>query len=147
MGGRRRIFCLTMKFMLLSALCLTPGCRLISPYDHHAYTQTVSLKVESMFLMGKARDDCAKHKDAIENLSIKIETAYEYEKGRHKNEDTAEMWITLKDPDGALLGEFIRLWEKQGKLSERYIAEKKKQVGQAFDEIIGLETGKPKPSK
>jgi hypothetical protein len=50
------------------------------------------------------------------------------------------------DPKEGLLGEFLERWSKAPMQSQSYLAAKKKQIAQAFDAIIGLESGKVKPS-
>lgn len=129
---------------LTACLFLLVGCATISQYSHYAYVQAVNLKVESLNMMDKGTEYFADHKQDSKILMLNIEKAYEYEKGRPKNDETAQMWEILKDPEKDLLGGFLKLWQKQEKLSEMYISEKKKQVEKAYDEIIGLESGKIK---
>ena len=78
---------------------------------------------------------------------LKVEKAYEYAKGLPKNEISTRQWQVLKDPERHLLGGFIKRWKVDDTLGEGYIQEKKKQVSEAFDYIIGLESGKIKPSE
>jgi hypothetical protein len=120
------------------------GCSTISPFDQYAYTQATSLKVDALALMGKATEEAASHSEAIEQLSIKIDKAYEYEKGRPKNEITTRMWDVLKNPERNLLGGFIKRWREKGKLSQAFIEESKELVAEAFDLISSLESQKVK---
>jgi hypothetical protein len=132
--------------LLLSAIFFGAwqGCSTISTFDQYAYTQTTSLKVDALALMGKATEDAAMHTDALEQLTIKIDKAYEYEKGRPKNEITTRMWDVLKNPERNLLGGFVKRWREKGKLSQAFIDEAKELVAEAFDLISGLESQKIK---
>ncbi len=127
--------------MLLLILFIV-GCS--GSFDQHSYDQANSIKTEALILMDKGKDSATVHSDEINELLAKLDKAYEYEKARSQNEETTAMWKKLKSPKGNLLGGFITLWKQQGVLSETYITEKKKQIGQAFDEIIELESKKPK---
>jgi hypothetical protein len=69
---------------------------------------------------------------------------YEYEKNRPKNEITLKMWDVILNPDGHLLGGFIKRWKNEKKLNAVFIQEEKKMVGEAFDQIAGLESHKIK---
>jgi hypothetical protein len=126
-------------------LVASNGCSTISVFDQYAYTQTTSLKVDALALMGKATKEAAAHNEAIEQLTIKIDKAYEYEKGRPKNEITTRMWDVLKSPERNLLGGFVKRWREKGKLSQAFIEESKELVAEAFDLISSLESQKIKP--
>ena len=132
---------------MLLVLALTIGAcsSLIAPYNETSYRYATSLKPEALILMGRATDDYASHADEVDALMLKVEQAYEYVAGLPKNEDTARQWEILKDPDGSLLGGFMRRWEDKGKLSATLIANARDDnVGPAFDAIIALETLKIK---
>ncbi len=122
------------------------ACSYIAPYSHFAYKQATSLKVEALALMNKATDQSASHENEIKELETKIEKAYEYAKGRPKNELSAKQWQILKDPNKNLLGGFIKRWRKESTLSTHFIKEAKGLVADAFDTISGLESGKIKKS-
>lgn len=131
----------------LFALVSGSGCgSLIATYDHYAYTKTIDIKVELLYLMDKAVAPFESHREDIKILQMKIEKAYEYEKGRPKNEITVTMWEKFKSPDRFLFGGFIKRWKTKETLSEGFIKESKKTVGAAIDQIIGLESGKIKTS-
>jgi len=78
---------------------------------------------------------------------MEVEKAYEYAKGRPKNEISAQQWEKLKDPDKNLLGGFIKRWMEKETLKKTFIQGAKGIVSDAFDTIIGLESGKIKPSE
>ena len=84
-------------------------------------------------------------KDKIEEFQTKLDQAYEYAKGRPKNELSTRQWEILKDPDRHLLGGFISRWKNEDKLGKTFIDNAKEGlIMQAFDQIIGLESGKIK---
>lgn len=120
------------------------ACSYISPYSHFAYQQATSLKVEALALMDQATDLYENYETEIKELKSKIEKAYEYDKGRPKNEISTRQWEILKDPNRNLLGGFIKRWENEKKLSPFFIKEAKGLVSDAFDTISGLESGKIK---
>jgi hypothetical protein len=128
----------------LAAWC---GCSTISVFDQYAYTQTTSIKVDALALMDKAVGDVSAQGEAIDQLLLKVDKAYEYEKGRPKNEISARMWEVLKNPDRNLLGGFVKRWRQQGALSQAFIEESKGLVAEAFDLISGLESQKIKPDE
>lgn len=140
-----------MKYLVnyrMSLICLflfaitVSGCpSLIAKYDKVAYQQATSLKVDSLALMDKATEPFANHKAAVEELKIKVNKAYEYAKGRPKNEIITKQWSIMKDPSRNLLGGFLSRWGKKGTLSETFVNEAKGNVSLGFDQIIGLESG------
>jgi hypothetical protein len=133
--------------ILVLAMAGLWSCYSISLYDQYAYTQSTGLKVDSLKLMAKATDDFTKHEAEVDDLITKIEKAYEYEKARPKNVITAKMWEKLKDPEKNLLGGFLKFWQEKKTLSKTFVEEAKKTVSDAFDQIIGLESGKIKKSE
>lgn len=123
------------------------GCSSISPFDQYAYRQTTSLKVETLALMENAVDSAGHYEADIDRLTMNIDKMYEYEKGRPKNEISAQMWEILKNPDKHLLGGFIKKWRSDHVLHQAYIDDKREQIGKAFDIISGLESSKVKPDE
>lgn len=136
-------FSLALVLVLLSF----HACSYISPYSHFAYQQATSLKAETLALMDKATEPYANHEKEINELETELEFAYEYAKGRPKNELSTKQWQILKDPDRNLLGGFIKRWKEKSTLSSEFIKEAKGLVADAFDTISGLESGKIKKSK
>lgn len=96
--------------------------------------------------MSKATEPFADRRDAVETLRTNIDKAWEFARNRPKNEYSTAQWQKLKDPGSNLLGGFLRRWEEQSTLSTVFVDEAKRLVSDAFDEIIGLETGKRKPA-
>jgi hypothetical protein len=139
---RKRAVPLLLALLVLTCAC-APGIALYSP---PAYEQAVSAKVESLSLMDKAADSASVHRSEIDALVLRIEKAHEYAKGRPHNEISAKQWEILMDPKEGLLGEFLDRWSRAPIQSQSYLTAKKKQIAEAFDAIIGLESGKLKPS-
>lgn len=122
------------------------ACSSISTFSPFAYEQAISLKVESMGIMDKATGDFSANREAVEDLKMKLKKGYEYSKGRADNEISTKQWEILISPDRSLLGGFLKRWEDEGTLSSTFVSNAKGLVGDAFDTIIGLESGKIKPS-
>jgi hypothetical protein len=133
-----------MVLILLSSML---QCASISPYSPTAYQYATSLKVESLMLMDKATEPYATHQAEVAALVTKIDIAYEYAKGRPKNEISTRQWEILKAPDHHLLGGFLQRWKHELQLSGPFVTEAKGLVADAFDTIIGLESGKVAPSQ
>ena len=122
------------------------SCATISNFDQYAYTQTTSVKVDALNLMSFAVEDYKLHEKEAVRINTEIEKIYEYEKNRPKNEFTTHMWEILKDTTRNLYGGFITRWKTEGRLGRTFINEKKKQIGDSFDQIAQLESKKIKPS-
>jgi hypothetical protein len=129
-------------FILLLFACTGPR---IALYNETAYSNAVSLKVESLALMDKATDSISAHVQEISTLETNIEKAYQYVRWLPRNELTVKQWEILKDSNRDLLGGFLKKWENEKVLHVVFIKEKEKQISDAFDEILKLETGKNKP--
>ena len=129
---------------ILVVLISFAACATISPFDQYAYTQTTSLKVDALNTMQLATTDFALNEKAVQELQTNLQKVYEYEKNRPKNEITLNMWNILLDTNGHLIGGFLKRWENEKKLNAVFIQEEKKIVGEAFDQIAGLESHKLK---
>jgi hypothetical protein len=135
-------------FLLVVMLALATGaCSTISYYDRAAYEHAVNAKVDTLALMDKATDSYEEHQKEIESLMTELDKAYEYDRGRPFNTITVAQWNILRDPDRNLLGGFLTVWKARGALNSMFVAEKKGQIADAFDQIIQLESGKLKPSQ
>jgi len=127
-------------------LVLIAACAAITPYDPTSYKNATDLKAEALLLIEKAKDPPGSHPAAIERVRLKLRQAYEYEKGKgDRNRQTAEQWALLSDSNGALLGGFLKKWLTENKgQSPAFLEGVSKNVEQAFDEIIKLESRKVK---
>ncbi len=130
---------------LLFLLFFTSCNPVISQFSQHAYKETTSLKVDALLLMDKATENYEKHREEADLLHRNLMKLMEYERNRPLNQVTRDMWEILTDPEGNLLGSFLKRWENQGPQNAAYIVQKKKQVGNAFDQIAQLESKKTKP--
>jgi len=130
-------------------LCLTMAlgsCATISKYDQYAYMETNSIKVDAVNIMADATDDYAAHQAEVTTLQTSIDKMIAYETNRPKNTISEKMWNLLNDPNGNLYGGFMVRWKREGKLDSVFISQSQKLVGQSFDQISQLESGKIKPS-
>ena len=130
----------------LFGLVALVGCATISNFDQQAYIYTTSVKVDALNVMDLATTDYTAHSKEVKELQTQLQKIYEYEKNRPKNEITLKQWDILLDPEGHLLGGFIKRWEMQKTLSKTFVIEAKKLVDKAFDQIAGLESKKIKAS-
>lgn len=117
------------------------SCTSIATFDKVAYQHATSLKVDSLALMDKASNPYSKHENEVEKLKLKIDKAYEYAKGRPKNEIITKQWSIMRDPDRNLLGGFLVRWKSKSTLSKTFIMEAERNISLGFDQIIGLESG------
>ena len=96
---------------------------------------------------GANRGSYDDHTKEVEELVRQLDKAYEYDRGRQLNKFTVAQWDILRDPNRDLVGGFLKMWKAKGSLSATFIAEKKNQIADAFDQIIQLESGKPKTAR
>jgi hypothetical protein len=130
------------------AACLAlAACSVIAHYDRVAYEHATSAKVDTLALIDKATGSYDERQKEIEALVTELNKAYEYDRGRQLNKITVAQWDILRDPNRNLVGGFLKMWKAKGTLSATFIAEKKRQIADAFDQIIQLESGKLKPTK
>jgi len=142
---------LTDKFKVIPISCaalllLLYSCS-ISQFSPEAYKQAVDLKVESLELMSYATESIADFESEAAALKQALKKAYEFAKGRPDNEISAQQWEILIDEERNLLGGFLKRWEDEDTLNEMFITEAQSLVSDAFDTIIGLESGKINPSE
>ena len=133
---------LTLAFSLILWSCTS-----ISVFSPEAYKQAVDLKVESLNLMSDATLPYADSLEDVTYLETELTKAYEFSKGRPNNEISTCQWETLINPNGNLLGGFLKRWEEEETLSQMFVTEMQMLVNDAFDTIIGLESGKIDPSE
>jgi hypothetical protein len=123
------------------------SCASISVFSPEAYKQAVELKVESLELMSFATSSYDDNEENVTYLKTELRKAYEFALGRPNNEISAKQWEILIDEEGNLLGGFLKRWETEETLSEMFVTEMQLLVSDAFDTIIGLESGKIDPSE
>ena len=133
--------------IILSLSFIIWSCTTISVFSPEAYKQAVDLKVESLELMSFATMPYADFEDEVDYLQTELSKAYEFSKGRPNNEISTKQWEILINPDGNLLGGFLKRWEEEETLSQMFVDEMRTLVSDEFDTIIGLESGKIDPSE
>lgn len=135
------------RLLILAIILSIWSCSTISVFSPEAYKQAVDLKVESLELMSFATSPFDEYKENVTTLRTDLTKAYEFALGRPDNELSAEQWEILINEDGNLLGGFLKRWETEGTLGEMFVTEMQSLVSDAFDTIIGLESGKIDPSE
>ena len=136
---------LTVLWLIVWAISAGGCASLIDKYDKVAYQNATSIKVDTLVVMDKATEPYSQNESCVEALKIQVEKAYEYAKGRPKNEIVTKQWAIMKDPNRNLLGGFLARWKDKKTLSKIFITEAKNNISLGFDQIIGLESGKIKP--
>lgn len=135
------------SFVLLWASIAFYSCTNISQFSPDAYKQSVDLKVESLDIMSYATESYSGFETEVESLKQGLQRAYEFAKGRPANEISTRQWEILMDEERNLLGGFLKRWKEEDKLSETFVVEAQMLIGDAFDTIIGLESGKIDPTE
>lgn len=135
--------------LLIVSIIITflSACSSISEFSQYAYQQAVDLKVESLDLISNADQPFEDFAGDVYSLKIELSKAVEFAKGRPNNEISTKQWEILTDENRNLLGGFLKRWEEEDTLSPMFVDEAKKIISDAFDTIIGLESGKIKPSE
>ncbi len=133
-------------FFLWSAMIFMSSCATISKYDQYSYTQATSTKIDALNVMSDAADSFPLHTADVKGLRTQLSKIYEYEKNKPKNIVTTKMWSVLIDSTGSSLGGFLSRWQKEKKLDAAFINDSKQLIGESFDQISGLESGKIKPT-
>jgi hypothetical protein len=130
-------------------MALLNACSTISVYDQFAYANATSLKVDTLNLISAATESYDSHAKEVADLTVRLEKAYEYDRGRALNEKSVQLWeillVTKPDnPNSGVYQRFIAQWKTEGRLSATTVALKKSTVSRDFDKIIALESGKTK---
>jgi hypothetical protein len=135
------------SLLLLSIVIMGTSCSTIDRYDQYAYTQTTSIKVDALNIMGQATEKYVNHQNDVTNVQSSITKMIEYKKNLPKNTISERMWVLINDPNGGSFGGFMQRWQKNGTLDSTFIKEAQKLVGQSFDQLSQLESGKIKPDQ
>lgn len=137
-------------FIVIASIVLLCSCGIFNPsvskFDQYAYTQTISVKVDALDLMDLATEDFESHQKEIIEVKSKLQKNYEYSKHIPKNNFVTEQWRLMIDTTGNLYGGFLVKWEREKKLNNVYLNNKKKQIAFNFDQLAELESKKIKPS-
>src|SRR5215469_11015911 len=114
----RRLLFAVPAFLLALTACST-----IASYDQVAYEHATSTKAEALLLMDRASTPYSQNTEKVDGVMLDLNKAYEYDKGRAKNQITVQLWTKLLNPEGNLFGGFIRYWKSRGELHSAYIEE------------------------
>ena len=133
-----------LSFLLFFCSGCTP---LTAEYDAIAYDRATSIKVDALDLMAKAQTPYVDNIDAIEAIETRIDKAYEYAKGRPRNQIITKQWQIIRDRQRNSLGGFLQRWQEKKTLSRMFIREAHLLVEKGFDQIIGLESGLINPDE
>lgn len=137
-----------LRYLFWIGILFTIACSpKISFFDQYAYTQVTSIKVDALDLMSKATDNFPVHENEVKAVDITIRKMIEYERHRPNDSITLKQWKKLYDPKKYLYGGFINRWRQKNKLDATFIADQQNLIGQAFDQIAELESGKLKPKE
>ena len=133
-------------FGMILAASLMAGCALMSVYDPTSYKMATDLKAQAVALVNEASDPPGAHAQEIKDLSLKMQQAFEYERGKgDPNRFTVLQWGKLIDPHAGLVGDFLRKWQADNAPEKpALIKDALTNIGPAFDEIIKLENYKVK---
>lgn len=132
------------SLVVIAVLSLLASCASIAKFDQYSYTQSTSLKVDALNVMSNATDSFHLHQTDVAQVRTELNKIYEYEKNKPKNTITTKMWSVLIDSTGSSFGGFLTRWQKGIKLDTAFINESKILIGESFDQISGLESGKIK---
>lgn len=127
------------------ALFIT-ACTNYAEYSLQAYTYATEAKAKTLKLVSKANGSYSANRAAAEALLLDMDVAYEFANGIENNEEAAQIWDKLRDPDGNLVGGFLSAWRTEfpGGVSadSEFIKEFKKNITFSFDRLICLEANK-----
>lgn len=132
-----------MKRLAIFPLILLVSCAIVSNFDQNSFNSATDLKSESIVLISHANEPVATHVEEVSALKTKLSAQLAYEQGKgKKNIISAKQWEILISDNHELLGGFIKDWENGSTFTKAYINEKSQQVGDAYDQIIKLESAK-----
>ena len=130
--------------LALLALIGFVGCATITDFDQNSLTAAKALKEQSSVLILAADSPAAGHAADIASLKRALASELAYERGKNKHEVnliTVSQWeLFIKKVD-----EFVAKWEAPGaKFTSLYLKEKAAEMEKLADEIIRMESGKPR---
>ena len=139
----KSIYHRTKSVILIPFLFFLIGCvHLIANYDPITYKSLTDLKAESMLFLEQVSVDKPfdEYASKFEDLRLKMEKVYQYEKGKKLNNDTIAQVSEIR----GMINGMITLYKNQNHLSPGYLKEKKEQLENAFDLAISTENIKNK---
>ena len=136
----KTLFKITAVFLILTSCQITK----IAAYDSYSHQKTVALKVRTDQLISKSQESYTMHQNETTALLLELQQQFAYEKSKPNNAITIAMWSRIIGNEKTLLPQFFILWKQKEKLSPAFTKESTKQINDAFDQIISLETNKEK---
>ena len=125
------------KLLLFPFALLLLGCATITKFDQNSYNAAQALKEDAVTVVTHASPS------AVDSISVRLDAQVAYETGKGKaNRISAAQWKLIANPQGNLLGGWIKTYRQGVVMSDAYNLEKAKQIGLAFDEVLKLEGGK-----
>ena len=141
--NRKSLYRKVTSGMAISFLFFLIGCvHLIANYDPITYKSLTDLKAESMLFLEQVSVDKPfdEYASKFEDLRLKMEKVYQYEKGKKLNNDTIAQVSEIR----GMINGMITLYKNQNHLSPGYLKEKREQLENAFDLAISTENIKNK---
>lgn len=136
----KTLFKITAVFLILTSCQITK----IAAYDSYSHQKTVALKIRTDQLISKSQESYTMHQNETTALLLELQQQFAYEKSKPNNAVTIAMWSRIIGNEKTLLPQFFGLWKQKEKLSPAFTEESTKQINDAFDQIISLETNKEK---
>jgi hypothetical protein len=127
--------------MFFIALVVTGCLGKAALYDQVAYEKAINLKVDALLLMDKATQPYDSCKIGILAFKREFNVAWEYVKGLPDYSEVVKQYDLIGDSQKNLLYGFLARWESKGQLNSEFIKSAKGIVSDAFDMVIGLESG------
>lgn len=136
----KTLFKITAVFLILTSCQITKT----TAYDSYSHQKTVALKVRTDQLISKSQESYTMYQTEATALLLEMEQQLAYEKSKPNNTITLAMWSKIIGNEKTLLPQFFIIWKQKEKLSPAFTKESTKQINDAFDQIISLETNKEK---
>ncbi|HSG97452.1 MAG TPA: hypothetical protein VLA11_05635 [Woeseiaceae bacterium] len=133
-----------LRFAIILLSALACACVSLPGYDQTAYENATSLKARTLALVEKSGEDnsYAKNEDAIDDLQVSLNAAFEYANGVEHNNESAKNWRNLIGDEGSLVNGWLATWRQQKNITQAGVTENSILIGEAFDTIICLEANK-----
>lgn len=128
MEAKRKRF----RLLLVPVLLLLAACTTIAPFNQRAYEQATSVKAQALLVIDEAPGPFAEHRAEVRELRFAVEKAYEFAKGRPKNELATRQWEVIRDPKRNSLAGFLKRWEEKGVLKEAFVSDQKDEIAKHF---------------
>jgi hypothetical protein len=128
---------------LLAPMAALPACAPVSPpFNPAVHSNTATLKADTLALLDRAGDFYTGHAAEVDALTARIDAAAAVASSTPQNTLAARQWDVLRDPDRALYGGTMKLWQTEKTLGLAFREAKKIQIRRAFDYILCLEASK-----